>query len=80
MMVVIHRAPGADPTAQLELWEDTVLGDGVDAEREEERRVTFIALTRAQRCRLVAVPDTKGGRDIAVACSGIGYVLISGRA
>lgn len=80
VMVVIHRAQGGDPTAQLELWEKTVAGEDIDAEREEERRVTFVALTRAQRYCLVAVPDTKRGRDIAAACSDLGFVPITGRA
>jgi DNA helicase II / ATP-dependent DNA helicase PcrA len=80
VMVVIHPPHGNDPTTQLELWEKTVAGDEIEAEREEERRVTFVALTRAQRFCLVAVPDTKRGRDMAAACTNLGFVPVGGGA
>lgn len=76
VMVVIQRPHASDPTAQLELWRQTVAGDEIDPERAEERRVAFVALTRAQRYCLVAVPDTERGRDIAVACTDLGFVSI----
>lgn len=77
VMIVIHRPHGNDPTAQLELWGTTVEGQEIAEEREEERRVTFVALTRAQRYCLVAVPDTPRGREIAAACGGLGFASIA---
>lgn len=74
-MVVIYPPHASDPTTQLELWEKTVAGDDIDADREEERRVTFVARTRAQRFCLVAVPDTQRGLAMAAACTNLGFEL-----
>lgn len=76
VMIVIHRSSANDPTAQLDLWGQTVSGEDIAAERAEERRVTFVALTRAERYCLVAVPDTPRGREIAAACGDLGFALI----
>jgi DNA helicase-2/ATP-dependent DNA helicase PcrA len=76
VMVVIHRSSANDPTAQLDLWGETLAGEEIAAERAEERRVTFVALTRAERYCLVAVPDTPRGREITAACGDLGFALI----
>ena len=39
--------------------------------------LTFVALTRAQRYCLVAVPDTPRGREVAGACGGLGFANIT---
>ena len=76
VMIVVRRHHGSDPTSQLELWEAAVRGDEVEAKKEEERRVLFVALTRAARYCLVALPDDARGRAVADACSGLGFVGI----
>lgn len=76
VMVVIHPPHASDPTTQLELWEKTAAGEELDAEREEERRVTFVALTRAKRYCLVAVPDTHRGVAMVAACSDLGFTVL----
>jgi superfamily I DNA/RNA helicase len=75
-MIVVRRHYGTDPISQLELWEAAVSGAEVDAEKEEERRVMFVALTRASRYCLVALPDDQRGRAVANACAGLGFVVI----
>jgi DNA helicase II / ATP-dependent DNA helicase PcrA len=76
VMIVIRRPHGADPTSQLELWEAAVAGTDVDPEKEEERRVLFVALTRAARYCLVALPDDKRGQAVASSCAGLGFVVV----
>lgn len=76
VMIVVRRHYGTDPTSQLELWEAAISGAEVDAEKEEERRVMFVALTRAARYCLVALPDDQRGRAVANACAGLGFVVI----
>lgn len=77
VMVVIQRPHANDPTEQLELWGQTVAGEEIHPERAEERRVAFVALTRAQRYCLVAVPDSKRGHEVAAACSDLGFVSMA---
>jgi DNA helicase II / ATP-dependent DNA helicase PcrA len=77
VMVVIRRPHASDPTSQLELWEAAVAGTEIDPEKEEERRVLFVALTRARRYCLVALPDDKRGRAVAEACDKLGFVPVA---
>lgn len=77
VMLVIRRTHAGDPTKQLELWEATATGAEIAAEQEEERRVTFVALTRAQRFCLIALPDDSRGRALAKACAKLGFVDVS---
>jgi DNA helicase-2/ATP-dependent DNA helicase PcrA len=74
VMVVIHEPHGSDPTRQLALWEATVTGTAIEEDQQEERRITFVALTRAQRYCLVALPDDSRGRSVAAACLDLGFV------
>lgn len=76
VMIVVRRHHGSDPTSQLELWEAAVSGADIHAEKEEERRVLFVALTRAARYCLVALPDDQRGRAVADACAGLGFVVV----
>lgn len=78
VMIVVRRHHGSDPTSQFELWEAAVSGADIDAEKEEERRVLFVALTRAARYCLVALPDDQRGRAVADACTGIGFAVVLG--
>lgn len=79
VMIVIRRHHGSDPTSQLELWEAAISGTAIDTEKEEERRVLFVALTRARRYSLVALPDEARGRAVAQACTDLGFVQVDGR-
>lgn len=76
VMIVIRPHHGSDPTSQLALWEAAISGSNIDSKKEEERRVLFVALTRAARYCLVALPDDKRGRAVADTCSDLGLVLI----
>ncbi len=76
VMVVVRRHHGNDPTSQLELWEAAVSGTDPDADKKEERRVLFVALTRAARYCLVALPDDQRGRAVADACVGLGFAVV----
>jgi DNA helicase-2/ATP-dependent DNA helicase PcrA len=77
VMVVIRRFIGSDPTAQLDLWEAAVAGADPDAEKQEEQRVLFVALTRARRYCLVALPDDARGRKVAASCTHLGFDLVA---
>ncbi|BBX60559.1 Putative ATP-dependent DNA helicase YjcD [Mycobacterium shottsii] len=73
VMVVVRRPHPSEPTSQMELWEAAVAGTQVDPEKEEERRVLFVALTRARRYCLVALPNDARGRVVAAACDALGF-------
>lgn len=77
VMVVVRRMLGNDPTAQMELWEAAVDGLAVAAEKAEERRVIFVALTRAQRYCVVALPDDRRGKNVATKCQALGFKLVT---
>lgn len=74
VMLVVHRPHGSDPTGQMALWEVAVTGGDVDEALQEERRINFVALTRAERYCLVALPDTDRGRKLKAACLAAGFV------
>lgn len=73
VMMVVRKPHGADPTRQFELFDAIASGETISEEAEEERRVTFVALTRARRYCLVALPDTPRGRAVAERCTGLGF-------
>jgi len=77
VMVVIRRFLGSDPTAQLDLWEAAVTGADPNPEKAEEQRVLFVALTRARRYCLVALPDDPRGRKVATSCARLGFDLVA---
>jgi superfamily I DNA/RNA helicase len=54
------------PSRELELWEAAVSGTDPDPEKAEEQRVLFVALTRARRYCLVALPDDPLGQGRGV--------------
>jgi superfamily I DNA/RNA helicase len=76
VMMVVRKPHGADPTRQLDLFHAVASGADIGTDAEEERRVTFVALTRARRYCLVALPDTPRGREVADACAGLGFARI----
>jgi DNA helicase-2/ATP-dependent DNA helicase PcrA len=77
VMMVVRKPHGADPTRQLDLFHAVTTGADIEAGAEEERRVTFVALTRARRYCLVALPDTTRGRKVAAACTHLGFARIA---
>lgn len=76
VMMVVRTPHAADPTHQLDLFHAVAKGAQVAKDSEEERRVTFVALTRARRFCLVALPDTSRGREVADGCAGLGFVRV----
>lgn len=75
VMVVVRRFVSSDPTEQMELFRTVATGSLLAPEKEEERRVMFVALTRARRYCLVAMPDDTRGRDVAGHCADLGFQL-----
>jgi superfamily I DNA/RNA helicase len=76
VMVVVRKPHGSHPTRQLDLFHAVVSGADIAKDAHEERRVTFVALTRARRYCLVALPDTPRGREVADACTGLGFARV----
>lgn len=76
VMVVVRKPHASDPARQLDLFETALSGDEISADQEEERRVTYVALTRAERYCLLAVPDTTRGRKVAKQLEAIGFARI----
>lgn len=71
LMMVVHRASARDPTQQLAMLEATAAEE--ELPDDEEQRVTFVAITRAQRYCLLALPDDERGRKVATAFTGFGF-------
>lgn len=65
VLVVIDRPRNAKYVAQTQLWTSSLEGDAIPTGLAEERRIAFVALTRAQRICVVALPDDKAGRAAA---------------
>jgi DNA helicase-2/ATP-dependent DNA helicase PcrA len=76
VMIVVRPHHASDPTSQLPLWEAAINGANVESKKAEERRVLFVALTRAARYCLVALPDDRRGRAVAETCSDLGLIVI----
>jgi superfamily I DNA/RNA helicase len=78
VMVVMRPFHHSDPTSQMDLFQAVVAGEAVAPDKEEERRVMFVALTRARRYCLVAVPDDRHGLAVASDCADLGFDIIAG--
>lgn len=74
VMVVVKKHHGADRAKQLQFLETSLAGKAIAEEEEEEQRINYVALTRAERYCLLALPDDPRGRALAVRCEGIGFV------
>lgn len=77
VMVVIRQYHGSDPTAQVDLWEAVVAGADPEPEKAEEQRVMFVALSRARRYCLVALPNDARGMEVAKSCAQLGFELVA---
>ena len=73
VMVVIDRPRSTRHGAQAELWSSALAGEEIDAKDAEEKRIAFVALTRAERICVVALPDDEGGRSAAEAFVARGF-------
>jgi DNA helicase-2/ATP-dependent DNA helicase PcrA len=73
VMVVIDRPRSKRHGAQAELWGSALAGEEIDAKDAEEKRIAFVALTRAERICVVALPDDDGGRAAAEAFVARGF-------
>ena len=74
VMVVVRKPHASDPAKQLELFENALEGKELAEEQQEERRITYVALTRARRYCLLALPDNDRGKGVAEKCQAIGFV------
>lgn len=74
VMVVVNKHHGGDPAKQMQFLEASFTINGISEDEEEERRITYVALTRAERFCLLALPDDAKGRSVADDCKAIGFV------
>jgi DNA helicase-2/ATP-dependent DNA helicase PcrA len=65
VMVVIDRPRSQRHGPQASLWESALAGNELDEAQAEERRIAFVALTRAERVCVVALPDDPHGQAAA---------------
>ncbi|MDX6610162.1 MAG: ATP-dependent helicase UvrD/PcrA [Solirubrobacterales bacterium] len=72
-MIVIDRPRSKKHTAQSELWGMALSGGEMDGREAEEKRIAFVALTRAQRYCVVALPDDQHGLAAAAAFADRGF-------
>jgi DNA helicase-2/ATP-dependent DNA helicase PcrA len=75
VMVVVKKHHGADRAKQMQFFEASLGGEGIAETEEEERRINYVALTRAERFCLLAFPDDSRGRAVVERCQEIGFVL-----
>lgn len=74
VMVVLKKHHGNDRSDQLQLIHSVLDGDESSDVDEEERRIVYVALTRAERFCLLALPDDPKGRALAARCESIGFI------
>jgi superfamily I DNA/RNA helicase len=73
VMVVVKKHHGADRAKQMQFFESNFGEGGIDETEEEERRINYVAVTRAERFCLLAFPDDARGRAVAEKCKEIGF-------
>jgi DNA helicase-2/ATP-dependent DNA helicase PcrA len=76
VMLVVSRPHGGDPAKQLDLFEAALGGAEITSAQQQERRVNYVALTRAERYCLLALPDTPRGQAVASSCQDIGFAPV----
>lgn len=64
ILVVLDRPRSKKHPHQATLWA-ALTSDKMDEDQAEEKRIAFVALTRAERICVVALPDDKDGREAA---------------
>ncbi len=65
VLVVVDRLRSRRHGAQSALWSRPLAGETVPEEDAEELRIAFVALSRAERYCLVALPDDSGAEVIS---------------
>lgn len=75
VMVVVKKHHGADRAKQMQFFENSLGDQGASEEEDEERRINYVALTRAERFCLLAFPDEDRGHAVARKCEELGFVL-----
>lgn len=78
VMVVIDRPRSSRHAVQAELWGSALSGGEIEEKDAEERRIAFVALTRAERICVVALPDDESGRAAAQAFVASGFTTPAG--
>lgn len=76
VMLVVNRPHGGDPSKQLDLFEAALGGAEIGSAHQQERRVNYVALTRAERYCLLALPDNARGQAVALGCQRIGFAAV----
>lgn len=79
VMVVLKKHHGNDRSDQLQLIHSVLDGDENSDVDEEERRIVYVALSRAERFCLLALPDDSKGRELAARCESIGFTAPGAR-
>lgn len=77
VMVVIDRPRSKAHSAQAQLWSSALAGEEIAAADAEEKRIAFVAVTRAERICVVALPDDERGRAAAEAFVARGFRIAS---
>jgi superfamily I DNA/RNA helicase len=77
VMVVLDKPRSTKFAAQTTIWQSALTGADIDERDAEEKRIAFVALTRAQRYCLVALPDDAHGSAAAEVFRGRGFSLVS---
>lgn len=76
VLVVLDRPRSTKRDTPAQLWSSALAGEEIDAEQAEEKRIAFVALTRAERICVVALPDDDAGRKAAEAFVAKGFTLV----
>jgi DNA helicase-2/ATP-dependent DNA helicase PcrA len=74
--VLLVVQPRHGPSDQAGLWSAPLLGEAVEEEQEEEPRIAYVALTRAERYCAIALPTNVEAERID-AYLGVGFVRVA---
>lgn len=77
VMIVIDRPRSKKHGPPAELWGTALSGGEIDAREAEEKRIAFVALTRAQRYCVVALPDDRQGLAAGAVFAAKGFKQIN---
>lgn len=75
VLVVLDRPRSKRRDDQATLWSSALAGEQLAEDQAEEKRIAFVALTRAVRICVVALPDDASGRAAADAFVAKGFRL-----
>lgn len=72
VMLVVNR-PAGDRSQQLAIFELAAGGQAIPDDQHQERRVNYVAITRAERYCLIALPDNQRGKAVADGAVQMGF-------